>query len=148
MGKKCLNCEQVCVYLFLFIPAACIVPCISVTGIVLASMSLDLVTDCYFRGRSTYYYDYYRSCDRSLFIAGFSFLIVISICACQISCCVVYAKLRESSWRKNKLNQPITNQPPQTEDYFAGITPRTPPPSYTTENERARIIPNYNQAIL
>ena len=152
MGKTCcLACEQVCVCLFLFIPAAFLVPCIAIGGIVVASLSLDQVAVCDFQPRYSYYY-YYNYCDKGLFTAGFSLLIVISICACQISCCVVYARLRESSWRKNKLNQTNnqrSNQQPQREnDYFSvpENTPRTPPPSYlASSNERARIIPTYNQ---
>ena len=136
MGEKCLKCEQVCVWLFLFLPAALLVPCMSIAGIVLGSISLTV---------PQYNSIVYFSC--------FCLLIALSCCACQISLCAVYAKLRESSWRKNKLNQPNTQQQnnlPQhrEEDYFAGIMPRTPPPTYTMENERARIIPTYNQAIL
>ena len=148
MGKKCLKCEQVCVWLFLFLPAA-LVPYVSIAGIIVGSVSLSQASSCEFRPRYNVYYSNY--CDRSLFIGCFTFMIALSLCVCQISCCTLYAKMRESYWRKNKLNQPNTQQQnnlalPREQEHFTGLMARTPPPTYSIGNERANLIPTYSQA--
>ena len=79
-------------------------------------------------------------------ITSFSILVAVSICACQICCCFMCISILEPSWI-DKWNQHSIQRFNQLSpsDYLQ--RPSTPPPTYSRENVRSRVIPDYYQPI-
>ena len=97
MGKRCLKYEKNFVYFALSCPVI-LVPILSVVGTFLATGVFSDIQ------RNQYYWNYNDYCyyDVTLHQLVFSFLIIMSLCSCQLCICCVYLKYRESSWRKQQ----------------------------------------------